>query len=222
MKADGTVDKYKARVVIQGFRQREGLDYFDTYSPVTRITSIRMIIDIAALKNLEIHQMDVKTAFLNGDLEEEISMNQPEGFIAPGQEGKLRTPISTSMGIPFNKKIILIELGVAPIKSIQGYIEHVNVLDDRHPAVIEGYSDANWISDIKRILDRRAKSTMYNGKSRHILRRHNSIRQLLSTGVISIDYVKSKDNIVDLHTKGLGRELVSKTSKVMSLKPLKE
>ncbi|GKF46023.1 zinc finger CCCH domain-containing protein 14, partial [Tanacetum coccineum] len=90
MKADGTVDKYKARLVIQGFRQREGLDYFDTYSSVTRITSIRTIIAIAALRNLEIHQMDVKTvAFLNGDLEEEIYMNQPEGFIAPGQEGKL-------------------------------------------------------------------------------------------------------------------------------------
>ncbi|GKG47472.1 hypothetical protein Tco_0506957, partial [Tanacetum coccineum] len=55
----------------------------------------------------------------------------------------------------------------------------------------------------------RAKSTMYNGKSRHILRRrHNSIRQLLSTGVISIDYVASKDNIADPFTKGLSRELV--------------
>ncbi|GJX29612.1 retrovirus-related pol polyprotein from transposon TNT 1-94, partial [Tanacetum coccineum] len=89
MKADGTIDKYKARLVIKGYRQREGLDYFDTYSPVTRITSIRMILAIAALRNLEIHQMDVKTAFLNGDLEEEIYMNQPEGFIAPGQEGKI-------------------------------------------------------------------------------------------------------------------------------------
>ncbi|GJY76410.1 hypothetical protein Tco_0481526 [Tanacetum coccineum] len=56
----------------------------------------------------------------------------------------------------------------------------------------------------------RAKSTMYNGKSRHIRRRHNSIRQLLSTGVISIDYVASKDNIADPFTKGLSRELVSK------------
>ncbi|GJY61033.1 hypothetical protein Tco_0461690 [Tanacetum coccineum] len=151
---------------------------------------------------------------------------------------------------------------------------------DRHPAVIEGYSDANWISDIKDsrstsgyvftlggaaiswksskqtviakstmesefiALDKcgeeaewlrqfvediprwpkpvtaisihcdsksamgRAKSTMYNGKSRHIRRRHNSIRQLLSTGVISIDYVASKDNIADPFTKGLSRELV--------------
>ncbi|GKE77150.1 retrotransposon protein, putative, ty1-copia subclass, partial [Tanacetum coccineum] len=84
MKADDTIDKYKARLVIKGYRQRKGLDYFDTYSPVTRITSIRMILDIAALRNLEVYQMDVKTAFLNGDLEEEIYMNQPEGFIAPG------------------------------------------------------------------------------------------------------------------------------------------
>ncbi|GJV61679.1 retrovirus-related pol polyprotein from transposon TNT 1-94 [Tanacetum coccineum] len=75
MKADGTIDKYKARLVIKGCRQCEGLDYFDTYSPVTRITSIRMVLAIAALRNLEVHQMDVKTAFLNGDLEEEIYMN---------------------------------------------------------------------------------------------------------------------------------------------------
>ncbi|GJX83442.1 gypsy type transposase [Tanacetum coccineum] len=99
MKADGTVDKYKARLVIQGFRQREGLDYFDTYSPVTRITSIRTIIAIAALRNLEIHQMDVKTAFLNGDLEEEIYMNQPEGFIAPGQEGKVCRLVKSLYGL---------------------------------------------------------------------------------------------------------------------------
>ncbi|GKB82654.1 retrotransposon protein, putative, ty1-copia subclass [Tanacetum coccineum] len=89
IKADGTIDKYKARLVIKGFRQREGLDYFDTYSPVTRITSIRMVLAIAALRNLEVHQMNVKMAFLNGDLEEEIYMNQPEGFIAPGQESKV-------------------------------------------------------------------------------------------------------------------------------------
>nr|GEY97443.1 zinc finger MYM-type protein 1-like [Tanacetum cinerariifolium] len=88
MKADGTIEKYKARLVIKGFRQHKVLDYFDTYSPVTRITSIRMILPIVALRNLKVHQMDVKTAFLNGYLEEEIYMNQPESFIAPGQEGK--------------------------------------------------------------------------------------------------------------------------------------
>ncbi|GJX01623.1 retrotransposon protein, putative, ty1-copia subclass [Tanacetum coccineum] len=89
MKADGTIVKHKARLVIKEFRQREGLDYFDTYSPVTRITSTRMVLAIAALRNLEVHLMDVKPTFLNGNLEEEIYMNQPQGFIAPGLESKV-------------------------------------------------------------------------------------------------------------------------------------
>ena len=84
MKADGSIDKYKVKLVIKGYKQKEGLDYFDTYSPVTRISSIRMLIAIAVIHNLEIHQMDVKTVFLNGDLDEEIYMEQPEGFIVPG------------------------------------------------------------------------------------------------------------------------------------------
>lgn len=70
------MEKYKARLVIKGYNQLEGLDYFDTYSPLTRITSIRVILAISALRNIEVHQMDVKTAFLNGDLEEEIYMEQ--------------------------------------------------------------------------------------------------------------------------------------------------
>ncbi|GJS11004.1 retrotransposon protein, putative, ty1-copia subclass [Tanacetum coccineum] len=99
MKADGTIDKYKARLVIKRYRQREGLDYFDTYSPVTRITSIRMVLAIAALRNLKVHQMDVKMAFLNGDLEEEIYMNQPEGFIALGQEIKVFRLVKSLYGL---------------------------------------------------------------------------------------------------------------------------
>ena len=68
----------------------------------------------------------------------------------------------------------------------------------------------------------RAQSNIYNGKSRHIRRRHNTIRQLLSIGIISIDYVKSKNNIADPLTKGLNRELVEKSSRGMELKPMKE
>ena len=67
----------------------------------------------------------------------------------------------------------------------------------------------------------RAQSNMYNGKSRHIRRRHNTIRQLLSSGVVAIDYVRSKDNIADPLTKGLHRELVEQISKGMRLKPLR-
>ena len=64
MKTDGTIDKYKVRLIVKAYRQKEGLDYFDTYSLVTRIRSTRMIIAIVALWDLEIYQMNVKTAFL--------------------------------------------------------------------------------------------------------------------------------------------------------------
>ena len=61
----------------KGYRKKEGFEYFETYSPVTRITSIRMLIALAAVHDLKIHQMDVKTTFLNLELEEEIYMEQP-------------------------------------------------------------------------------------------------------------------------------------------------
>ncbi|GKE26598.1 reverse transcriptase domain-containing protein [Tanacetum coccineum] len=99
MKADGTIDKYKARLIIKGFRQRKGLDYFDTYSPVTRITSIRMVLAIAALRNLEVYQMDVKPAFLRGDLKEEIYMNQLEGLMALGLERKVCWLVKSLYGL---------------------------------------------------------------------------------------------------------------------------
>ena len=99
MKPDGTIDKYKARLVVKGYRQKEGLDYFDTYSPVTRITSIRMLIALAAVHDLKIHQIDLKIAFLNGELEEEIYMEQPEGFIVPGKEKKVCRLVKSLYGL---------------------------------------------------------------------------------------------------------------------------
>ena len=89
LKPDGIMDKYKARLVTKGFRQRENVDFFNTFSPVTRITSIRVLISLTAIHSLVVHQMDVKTTFLNGELEEEINMEQPKGFVIHGQEDKV-------------------------------------------------------------------------------------------------------------------------------------
>ena len=72
MKVDGTIDKFKTRLVAKGFTQKEGIDYFDTYASVARIATIQVLIALASIYKLEIHQMDVKTAFLNGELDEEI------------------------------------------------------------------------------------------------------------------------------------------------------
>ena len=78
--------RFKARFVARGYSQIYGLDFVDTYSPVVKHYSLRAVLAIAAAKNLEMIQLDIKTAFLNGDLQEEIYMEQPEGFVIPGKE----------------------------------------------------------------------------------------------------------------------------------------
>ena len=77
---DGSIKKYKARCVASGFSQKEGNDYGDTFSPISRYTSIKTIISLAAKMKWKLHQMDVKTAFLNGVIEEEVYIEQPQGF----------------------------------------------------------------------------------------------------------------------------------------------
>ncbi|GKA92339.1 zinc finger, CCHC-type containing protein [Tanacetum coccineum] len=99
LKVDGTIEKFKARLVIQGFKQKSGIDYFDTYAPVARISTIRLLIVMASIYNLIIHQMDVKTTFLNGELDEEVYMNQPQGFIMSGNENKVCKLIKSLYGL---------------------------------------------------------------------------------------------------------------------------
>jgi hypothetical protein len=78
--ADGSIEKYKERFVTRGFSQKEGIDYEETFAPVARYTSIRTIIALAAKMKWKLHQMDVKTNFLNGVIEEEVYIEQPQGF----------------------------------------------------------------------------------------------------------------------------------------------
>ena len=83
---DGQIERYKARLVAQGYSQRPGIDYEETFSPVVRFESVRTVIALAAHEKMKIHQMDVKTAFLNGELHEKVFIRQPEGFVVEGKE----------------------------------------------------------------------------------------------------------------------------------------
>ena len=82
--ADGTIERHKARLVARGFNQTAGVDFKENFSPVVKYTSIRTFCAIVNQLDLELHQRDVSTAFLNGDLQEEIYMKQPEGFVKEG------------------------------------------------------------------------------------------------------------------------------------------
>lgn len=80
LQSDGTIKRYKARLVARGFSQIQGIDYFETFSPVVRYESVRAILAVVAKHNMELMQFDVKTAFLNSSLKEDIYMQQPEGY----------------------------------------------------------------------------------------------------------------------------------------------
>ncbi|KAG8501874.1 hypothetical protein CXB51_004547 [Gossypium anomalum] len=84
--ADESLNKLKARLVVKGFSQKYGLDYMETFAPVARLDTIRLLIALATQKQWKIHQLDVKSAFLNGFLEEEIYIDQPQGFVVSGKE----------------------------------------------------------------------------------------------------------------------------------------
>nr|ABB47727.2 retrotransposon protein, putative, Ty1-copia subclass [Oryza sativa Japonica Group] len=119
LRPDGTIEKYKARLVAKGYTQKEGEDFFDTYSPVARLTTIRVLLSLAASHGLLVHQMDVKTAFLNAELDDEIYMDQPDGFVVEGQEGK-------DLGVAdviLNIKLIRGENGITLLQS--HYVEKI-------------------------------------------------------------------------------------------------
>ncbi|GKB02969.1 zinc finger, CCHC-type containing protein, partial [Tanacetum coccineum] len=130
LKVDGTIENFKERLVIQGFRQKSGIDYFDTYALVARISTIRLLIAMASIHNLIIYQMDVKTAFLNGELEEEPGI----AFVV----GKLSRYTSNP--------------GTQHWQAIQRVLKYLKkTMDYRltyigYPSVLEGYTDSDGFS----------------------------------------------------------------------------
>ncbi|GJV33972.1 ribonuclease H-like domain, reverse transcriptase, RNA-dependent DNA polymerase [Tanacetum coccineum] len=97
--AEGKIIKYKARLVAKGYVQEQGIDFDEVFAPVARIETVRLILALAAYHGWQVHHLDVKSAFLHGDLKEEVYVTQPEGFIQQGNSGKVYKLIKALYGL---------------------------------------------------------------------------------------------------------------------------
>ncbi|NBX98326.1 hypothetical protein EBQ81_05715, partial [bacterium] len=95
-RADRSIERYKARLVAKGFLQEHGVDYTEIFAPVAKLSTVRLLFAIATHHDLEVDQMDITSAFLHGDIDNEIYIEQPEGYVVEGQEGKV---------LPLNKAL---------------------------------------------------------------------------------------------------------------------
>eukprot|EP00253_Pinus_taeda_P007286 PITA_07286 len=120
---DGKVDKHKARLVAKGFSQGEGIDYTETFSPVAKMNFVCLVLSLAASFKWEVHQMDVKSAFLHGDLHEEIYMDQPIGFIQK-----------------YSSLVCRLK------KSLYGLKQAPRACVEASPLLV-GFTDSNWAGD---------------------------------------------------------------------------
>ncbi|GJR74314.1 zinc finger, CCHC-type containing protein [Tanacetum coccineum] len=279
MKVDRTIEKFKERLVIQGFRQKSGIDYFDTYAPLSRISTIRLLIAMASIHNLIIYQMDVNKTLLNGELEYEVDMTKE--FLSSRFSMKDMGEDDVILGIRIKHE----SNGIAISQSyyIEKLLKKFNYFDctpgdwlpnisntednsstcswvfllgggaiswaSKKQTCITGLTmeyefvalaaagkEAGWLRNL--ILEiplwskpiapisilcnsvatlAKAYSQMYNRKSRHLGVRHRMIRELIMNGVVSIDFVRSQQNLSDHLTKGLARDLVLNELKHMYL-----
>ncbi|GJW26530.1 zinc finger, CCHC-type containing protein [Tanacetum coccineum] len=162
---DGTVEKFKVRLVIQGFRQKSGIEYFDTYDPVACISTIRLLIALASIHNLIIHQIDVKTTFLNGELDEEAPkqwhqkfdevvlssgylLNQANKYVYIKFDESVSTPMDTSEKMMANngQAVSQLEYSRRHLKYLKKIMDY-GLSYTGYPSVLKGGTDASWISN---------------------------------------------------------------------------
>ena len=171
---DGSVERYKARLVAKGYTQREGLDFLETFSPVAKTISVRVLIALASTKGWPLHQLDINTAFLHGDLDEEVYMALPPNYQSKGESNSTTTAtlmvcklVKSLYGLEqasrqWNAKLFATILGLGFIQSQADHSLFVHSSDSHFIAlliyvddmIITG-NDSACVARLKRILDQK-------------------------------------------------------------------
>nr|GEU30986.1 retrovirus-related Pol polyprotein from transposon TNT 1-94 [Tanacetum cinerariifolium] len=216
---NGIVSRNKSRLVTQGYNQQEGIDYDETYALVARLESIRILLAYSCTLDFKLFQMDVKSAFLNGFINEEVYVAQPPGFIdfeKPDHVYKLKKALYGLKQAPkawMLFYILVLEEKTALAISITE-AEYVNAEKACQQAlwmkqVLINYDvrldDVPIMCDNKGAIDL-SKNPIQHSRTKHIEIRHHFLRDNVQKGYISIEKVPSVDNINDILTKPLKRE----------------
>ncbi|GKB33050.1 retrovirus-related pol polyprotein from transposon TNT 1-94 [Tanacetum coccineum] len=211
----GDMLKNKALHVAKGYHQEEGLDFEESFAPVTRLEAIRIFLANAASKNMTVYQMDVKTAFLNGELKEEVYVSQPEGFVDPDRPHHV-----------YRLKKALYRLKQAPrawydtlskFLLAQGFSK--GVVD---PTLSSGCQDTrrstsgsaqfrsdklvSWSSKKQTSTSISSTEAKYIAMSKHIDIRHHFIIEQVEKGVVELYFMRTEYQLADIFTKALPRE----------------
>ena len=159
---DGSIEHLKARLVAKGYTQTYGVDYAETFSHVAKISFVQILISLAANLGWPLFQLDVKNAFLNGDLKEEVYMEQPPGFIAQGESGKVCKLHKAIYGLKQSPRVwfgkfseVVLKFGLRRCHSDHSLFSHIS---DRGKILLIVYvddiiitrDDKQGIDDLKR------------------------------------------------------------------------
>ncbi|GJZ30329.1 zinc finger, CCHC-type containing protein [Tanacetum coccineum] len=222
MKVDGTVEKFKAKLVIQGFRQKSRIDYFDTYALVAHISTIRLMIALALKTSQADKCVDMTKKFLSSrfsmkDMRDanvilSIRIKHESNGISISQSHYIEkilkkfnyfdyTPVSTSMDT--SDKLMP---------------NNGQTASKKQTCITSSTMKYEFVALAAVATLANAYSQMYNGKSIHLGVRHSMIRELIRNGVVSIEFVRSQQNLANHLTKGLARDLVIRSVERMGLK----
>nr|GFB13188.1 retrovirus-related Pol polyprotein from transposon TNT 1-94 [Tanacetum cinerariifolium] len=196
---DQTVIRNKARLVAKGYAQEEGVDFEESFVLVARLEAVRIFVAYAAQKSFPIYQMDVKTAFLNGPLKEEVYVAQPDGFVDPDHPEKVYRPRKALYGLKQAPRVwynelskFLISKGFTKVMWMRTQLQDYGLNYNK----ISLYCDSQLAIAI-------SCNPVQHSRIKHIHTRYHFIKERVENGIIELYFVRTEYQLADIFTKAL-------------------